>query len=280
MMKKFVYIPAFLTLFILQIEYLTPLSAETPVASEANLKDTPSSEVKETPASGMSEREFFIAVQMPEYSDYTKQAKQLYNENKYKESIEISKKTLDLYNERYEEIKKGYEKYGASKGAQIKFECFPIFQYAQAIFADVDATDEHGVHTHTMPEIYFMLLKAHKLFKYISATYPKDYRQNANYSTTGQLLFNAMKKSKFTEEEVKTYEDLVKPYDFSKEEMRTLKNAVELINKVDKIAKEYKPKTEAPRPDPVVTPPEEVLPPAEGSAGEKVPGSEGHTAEK
>ncbi len=247
MMNKITCILTILFFCVLQIE-----------SSGAEEKDVPSGEAKETTASGapkMSEREFFIAVQMPEYSDYTKQAKQLYNENKYKESIEISKKALDLYNERYEEIKKGYEKYGASKGAQKKFECYPVGQYAMALFADASAT-EHKAHTIT--DRYFMLLKAHKLFQYVSATYPKDYRQSANYSTTGRLLFNAKTKSKFTIEEEKTYEDLVKPYDFSKEEVRTLKNVVELINKVDKMAKEYKPKVEAKLPEP-----------AKESAGEK-----------
>lgn len=203
---------------------------------------------EETQPPKMSEKEFFIAVQMPEYNDYTKKASELYNDNKYKESIEIAQKALDLYNEHYEEIKKGYEKYGATKDAQKKFECFPIFQYAIAQYADAAAT-EHGAHK--IWERYFMILKAHKLFEYLSAMYPTEYRQKAYYDTTKQLLFNAKSKAKFSEEETKTYEELAKSYDFTKEEMRTIKNAVELINKVDKVAKEYKPKPEAPHREPV-----------------------------
>ncbi|MBI2560728.1 MAG: hypothetical protein HYW14_06315 [Planctomycetes bacterium] len=261
MIKKIAYIWIFLIFSIYQIDSRIPLGSET--------KDVPSGEAKEAPTTGgqkMSEREFFNAVQMPEYTDYTKKASQLYNEDKYKESIEISKKVLDLYNERYEEIKKGYEKYSASKEVQKKLECFPIFQYAIATYAETAATEHKA---HTMPERYFMLLKANKLFEYVSAVYPKDYRQSAYFSTTKRLLFNAKVKSKFIEEEVKTYEDTVNPYDFTKEEKRTLKNAVELIDKVDKIAKEYKPKPVAPRPEPVVTPPGEGLPPAEGATSEK-----------
>ena len=261
MMKKIAYILVFLIFFIYQINSRIPLGNET--------KDTPSSEVKETPSSGgpkMSEREFFIAIQFPEFSDYTNKASQLYNEDKYKESIEISKKVLDLYKERYEEIKKGYEKYGASKGAQKKFESEPILLYAVAIFADASATG-HGAYT--MEERYFMVVKTHKLFEYISAMYPDDVKQKNYYLTTTRLLSNAKEKSRFTIEEEKTYEALVKPYDFTKEEMRTLKNAVELIDKVDKIAKEYKPKTEAPHPTP-----------AKGSVDEKGAAIEGSAAEK
>ena len=252
MLKKIVYVLALLNFFVFQIE---PLRGET--------KDIPLSETKETQPPKMSEREFFIAVQMPEYSDYTKKAVQLYNEDKYKESMEISKKVLNLYNERYEEIKKGYEKYGASKEAQKRFECFPIFQYATAVYADASAT-EHGAYT--IQERYFMLIKAHKLFEYVSAMYPNDYKQTAYYSTTGRLIFNAKTKSKFTEEEIKKYEDAVKPYDFAKEEMRTLKNAVELIDKVDKIAKEYKPKTEISQPVPAEVSADEKVTELKGSA--------------
>jgi hypothetical protein len=211
----------------------------------------------------MSEREFFVAVQMPEYSEYTKKATQQYNDDKYVESIETSKKVLDLYNKRYEDIKSGYEKFGASKDAQKRFECFPLIQYAMASYANAAAT-EHDAYT--ISARYFMLLKAHKLFEYTNAEYPEDYKQTVYYSTIGRLLFNANTKTRFTEEEAKTYKDLIKSYDFSKEEVRTIKNAVEFIDKVDKIAKEYIPK---PLPKP-----------AEGSTGEEAAGLEGSTAEK
>lgn len=261
MMKKIAYISAFLILFISQIKSPTSLSEET--------KDIPSSEAKETSASGspkMSEKEFFAAIQFPEYSEYTKKASQLYNEDKFKESIEIIKNALDLYNERYEEIKKGYEKYGASKEAQKKFESIPVFQYAIAVYAEAAAT-EHKVHT--IEERYFLLLKANKLLEYSTAAYPKDSKTKGYYNTTKRLLYNAKEKSRFTEEEMKTYEDMVKPYDFTKEDGRTLKNAVELIDKMDKTAKEYKPKTLAPHPEPAKEP-----------SGEKTAVSEGSTVEK
>lgn len=249
---------AFLILFVAQTAFLTHSNGET--------KDAPLNEVKETKPPGLSEREFFVAVKFSEYNEFTDKGVQLYNEDKYPESMEISKKVLDLYNERYEEIKKGCEKYGVTKDAQKKFECFPIFQYATAAYAEASVTEHKA---HTMPERFFLLLKAKKLFKYTSAMYPNDYRQETYYSTTSRLFYNAASKSNFTEEEAKPYNDLIDSYDFAKEELRTLKNAVEFIDKVDKLAKEYKPKAEVPQPEH-----------AKASAGEKVSGLEVPATEK
>lgn len=239
MTKKIACVFAFLTFFVSQILTLPSMGHEG-----QHTHESPSSEAQVHKLK-MSREDFFKAINMPEYNEYLQKSKALYEENKdnesskFQESMKLSKKLMELYNERYEEIKKGFKKYEIPESDWKYYDYQPLINYTMAAYADASTTK---LETYTMAERYFLLLKVNKLFDFLHGVFPDNQLQYGFFVTSLNYLNQAKERAEFTDEEIIKYENLVSQYDFKLEEMRTLPKALELIEAVDKAAKEYKPK--------------------------------------